>query len=117
MLLKIASHWIEIILLKDTYLFLIYLTSIFSKNTIYNIENYILSLDGIHPDLTRMVYQTEGNEFGIPIQIYCFTKTTDWAEYENIQSDIFDHLYAAAPQFGLEVFQHPSGADFNNLAK
>lgn len=82
-----------------------------------HIENYILSLDGIHPDLTRMVYQTEGNEFGIPIQIYCFTKTTDWAEYENIQSDIFDHLYAAAPQFGLEVFQHPSGADFNNLAK
>ncbi|MAC85375.1 MAG: mechanosensitive ion channel protein MscS [Flavobacteriales bacterium] len=81
------------------------------------IENYILSLDGIHPDLTRMVYQTEGNEFGIPIQIYCFTKTTDWAEYENIQSDIFDHLYAAAPLFGLEVFQHPSGSDFNKLAK
>jgi len=64
-----------------------------------------------------MVYQTEGNEFGIPIQIYCFTKTTDWAEYENIQSDIFDHLYAAAPLFGLEVFQHPSGSDFNKLAK
>jgi miniconductance mechanosensitive channel len=81
------------------------------------IQNYILSLDSIHPDLTRMVYQTEGNEFGIPIQIYCFTKTTDWAEYENIQSDIFDHLYAAAPQFGLEVFQHPSGADFKKLAK
>jgi miniconductance mechanosensitive channel len=78
-------------------------------------ESYIASLKTIHPDLTRMVYQTEGNEFGIPIQIYCFTKTTEWGEYENVQSDIFDHLYAAAPQFGLEVFQHPSGADFNKL--
>ena len=79
------------------------------------VECYIASLESIHPDLTRMVYQTEGNEFGIPIQIYCFTKTTEWGEYENVQSDIFDHLYAAAPEFGLEVFQHPSGADFNKL--
>ena len=48
-----------------------------------------------------MVYQNEGNEYGVPIQIYCFTETTDWAEYETIQSDIFDHLYAAAPDFDL----------------
>lgn len=80
-------------------------------------EAYIRSLKGIHPDLTRMVYQKEGNEYGVPIQIYCFTETTDWAEYENIQSDIFDHLYAVAPEFGLEVFQHPSGGDFNKLLK
>jgi len=81
------------------------------------IEAYVRSLDGIHPDLTRMVFQKEGNEYGVPIQVYCFTKTTDWAEYENIQSDIFDHLYAAAPEFDLEVFQHPSGGDFNKLIK
>jgi len=79
-------------------------------------EAYVKSLDVIHPDLTLMVFQTEGNEFGVPIQVYCFTKTTDWGEYENIQSDIFDHLYAAVPEFGLEVFQHPSGGDFNKLA-
>lgn len=78
-------------------------------------EAYIHSLEGIHPDLTRMVYQTEANEFGVPIQVYCFTKTTEWAAYENLQSDIFDHLYAAAPEFGLEIFQHPSGGDFNNI--
>lgn len=78
-------------------------------------EQYIKNLEGIHPDLTRMVYQTEGNEFGIPIQVYCFTKTTEWAAYENIQSDIFDHLFAAAPEFGLEVFQHPSGGDFKKF--
>jgi len=78
-------------------------------------EAYIKQLKGIHPDLTLMVFQKEGNEFGVPIQVYCFTKTTDWAEYENIQSDIFDHLYASAPEFDLEVFQHPSGGDFGNL--
>lgn len=78
-------------------------------------EAYIKSLNSIHPDLTCMVYQTEGNEFGVPIQIYCFTKTTEWAEYENVQSDIFDHLFASAPEFGLEVFQHPSGGDFGKI--
>ena len=78
-------------------------------------EAYVRNLKGIHPNLTRMVFQKEGNEYGVPIQVYCFTETTDWAEYENIQSDIFDHLYAAAPEFGLEVFQHPSGGDFNKL--
>jgi miniconductance mechanosensitive channel len=80
-------------------------------------EAYIKSLNSIHPDLTCMVYQTEANEFGIPIQVYCFTKTTEWAEYENVQSDIFDHLYASAPEFGLEIFQHPSGGDFGKLIK
>ncbi len=78
-------------------------------------EAYIKSLSAIHPDLTCMVYQMEANEFGVPIQVYCFTKTTDWAAYENIQSDIFDHLYAAAPEFGLEVFQQPSGGDFSKV--
>ena len=81
------------------------------------IESYLKNLKEIHPDLTLMVFQKEGNEYGIPIQIYCFTKTTDWAEYETIQSDIFDHLYAAAPEFDLEVYQHPSGGDFHGLLK
>jgi miniconductance mechanosensitive channel len=78
-------------------------------------EAYIKSLEGIHPDLTLMVFQKEATEFGVPIEVYCFTKTTEWGEYENLQSDIFDHLYAAAPEFGLEVFQQPSGGDFNKL--
>lgn len=75
-------------------------------------EAYIKKSDKIHPNLTCMVFQTEGTEFGVPIKVYCFTKTTEWGEYEDVQSDIFDHLYAAAPEFGLEVFQHPSGGDF-----
>ncbi len=80
-------------------------------------ETYIKSLNGIHPDLTCMVLQKEANEYGVPIEVYCFTKSTEWGEYENIQSDIFDHLYASAPHFNLEVFQHPSGGDFNKLFK
>ena len=78
-------------------------------------EAYIKSLNSIHPDLTCMVFQSEATEFGIPIQVYCFTKTTEWGEYEEVQSDIFDHLYASAPEFGLEVFQQPSGGDFKKI--
>ena len=65
--------------------------------------------------LNELICWSERFPERIPIQVYCFTKTTDWAEYENIQSDIFDHLYASAPEFDLEVFQHPSGGDFNKL--
>ena len=46
---------------------------------------------------------------GIPLQIYAFTDTVAWVEYEGIQSDVFDHLLAAVPEFGLRVFQHPGG--------
>ena len=45
---------------------------------------------------------------GLPIEVYCFTNTTDWGEYERIQSDIFDHLLAILPVFGLRVFQECS---------
>ncbi len=78
-------------------------------------QNYISSLETIHPDLTCMVLQKQGNEFGVPLEVYCFTKTTEWYEYESVQGDIFDHLYAAAEEFELEVFQHPSGGDFRKF--
>ena len=54
-------------------------------------------------------------EAGLPLEIYCFTSDTRWAVYEGIQSDIFDHLFAIIPEFGLRVFQHPSGADMRAL--
>lgn len=78
-------------------------------------QNYISSLEAIHPDLTCMVLQKQGNEYGVPLEVYCFTKTTEWQEYESVQGDIFDHLYAAAKEFELEVFQHPSGGDLQKL--
>jgi miniconductance mechanosensitive channel len=46
------------------------------------------------------------------LEIYCFTNTTAWAEYEAIQADLFDHLLALLPEFGLSIFQKPSGSDF-----
>ena len=49
--------------------------------------------------------------------LYCFTNDTAWANYESIQADIFDHLYAILPEFGLRVFQEPSGADIGDALK
>jgi len=52
---------------------------------------------------------------GLPLEIYAFTKTADWEKYEAIQADIFSHLLATVPQFGLRVFQEPSGMDLQGL--
>lgn len=74
-------------------------------------EAYLQSSPHVNPDMTLLVRQLPAGEHGLPIEIYCFTRTTVWAEYENIQADIFDHLLAAAGHFDLEVFQNPSGSD------
>jgi miniconductance mechanosensitive channel len=52
---------------------------------------------------------------GLPLEIYCFTGTTEWLDYEGIQSDIFDHLIAILPEFDLRLFQEPSGLDLQGL--
>ena len=70
-----------------------------------------------HKDLFMLVRQLEPTEKGLPLQIYLFTDTTAWGEYEGIQADIFDHLMAVAPEFGLRVFQQPSGFDMRTFAK
>lgn len=81
------------------------------------VENYLRSHPGIHQGLTIMVRQLPPGPDGLPLEIYCFTSTTAWAAYEGIQADIFDHLYAILPEFGLRVFQSPSGADLHVLAR
>ena len=58
-----------------------------------------------------MVRQLQPTSEGLPLEIYAFTNTTVWVEYENIQSDILDHLLAIIPEFGLKVYQAPSGFD------
>ncbi len=65
-------------------------------------------------DFTVLVRQLEPGPQGLPIEIYCFTDTTVWAEYEGIQADIFDHMLSIVPEFGLRVFQEPTGLDFQN---
>jgi miniconductance mechanosensitive channel len=61
---------------------------------------------------TLMVRQLEPGPSGLPLQVYCFTDTTEWPRYEAIQADIFDHIMAIIPEFDLRVFQEPSGLDF-----
>jgi len=65
--------------------------------------------------MTLLVRQLAPTETGIPIELYCFTTTTDWNAYEAIQADIFDHILAVIPLFDLRVFQAPTGADLRAL--
>ena len=76
------------------------------------IEEYILNNENINDkNFTAMVRQRSASDKGIPLEIYCFTNKTAWVEYEKIQADIFDHVYAVAPYFGLRLYQSPSGHD------
>ncbi len=77
--------------------------------------NYLKNHPSIHEDMTLIVRQLEPGPEGLPIQIYCFTTTTEWAAYEGIQSDIIDHLLAIVPEFGLRLYQQPAGSDLINL--
>lgn len=78
-------------------------------------KQYLLNHKGIRSDMTLMVRQLASGENGLPLQIYVFTGTVVWAEYESIQSDIFDHLLSSVEYFGLRVFQNPSGSDFRSV--
>ncbi|MFP4356271.1 MAG: mechanosensitive ion channel family protein [Phycisphaerae bacterium] len=69
----------------------------------------------IRQDLTFLIRQLAPTESGLPMQIYVFTDTTVWAEYEGIQADIFDHVLAILPEFDLRVYQAPAGTDFRQL--
>ena len=77
--------------------------------------NYLRHHPSIHGNMTLLVRQLEPGPEGLPLQIYCFTNTTAWADYEGIQSDIFDHLLAIIPEFGLALFQKPAGSDLASL--
>lgn len=77
-------------------------------------EFYLKNHPRIRQDMTIMVRQLAIEDRGVPIEIYCFTNTTAWLEYEAIQADVFDHLLAAVEFFGLEIFQQPSGTDISN---
>ena len=79
------------------------------------IEFYLERHPNIHTDHMSMVRQLQPTTEGIPVEVYCFTTTTEWNEYENIMSDIFDHLYAATRHFDLALFQKPTGADVRSL--
>jgi miniconductance mechanosensitive channel len=81
------------------------------------VAEYLKNNPNINQDMTFLVRQLQPGESGIPIEIYVFSKVQEWGKYEDIQSDIFDHLLATIPEFGLQVFQNPSGADFRRLGE
>ncbi len=67
--------------------------------------------------MTFLVRQLQSTDSGLPIEIYVFSNDQDWARYEAIQADLFDHFLAVLPEFGLRVFQLPSGADLTRAIK
>ena len=74
------------------------------------VEQYLRNHPGIHQDMTLMVRQLQPTDHGLPLEIYCFTADVRWAVYEGVQADVFDHLLAILPEFGLRVFQAHSDA-------
>ena len=78
------------------------------------ISSYLENNSNINKGMTFLVRQLSPNSNGLPLEIYVFSNDTDWIKYEQIQSDIFDHLVAAVKQFDLVLFQNPTGNDFKN---
>lgn len=79
------------------------------------VQAYLRNHPMINQDMTFLVRQLAPTEKGLPIEIYVFCRDKVWANYEAIQSDIFDHILAIVPEFDLKVFQNPSGRDFQAL--
>jgi len=79
------------------------------------LTEYIKQNPNLNHNLTTIVRQRDPNEYGIPLQVYCFSAKTDWVSYEAVQGDIFDHIYAVISQFDLKVYQRPSSNSFNEL--
>ncbi len=72
------------------------------------ITNYLANHPSVKTDLLYMVRQLQPNEKGLPLEVYCFANTTEWAIYERIQADIFDHIFSVIPFFDLDIYQLPS---------
>ncbi len=81
------------------------------------IQAYLKNHPMIHQNLTFLIRQLAPSEKGLAIEIYVFTNTTDWIAYEAIQADIFDHLLAVLTEFELQVFQNPTGKNFEQLGQ
>lgn len=75
------------------------------------LDNFISRDKRVNASMLYMVRQLQPTDRGLPLQMYFFTKATAWREYEQVQSDIFDHIYAIVNEFGLRIFQAPAGTD------
>ncbi len=79
------------------------------------LDAYLRHNNKLHKDMTLMVRQLAPTTEGLPIELYVFTNDTRWAFYEGIQADIFDHIFAILPEFGLQAFQNPTGNDIRSI--
>ena len=75
------------------------------------VEAYLRAHPRLRQDMTLIVRTLEATPEGVPLELYCFTNSTAWVAYESTQGDIFDHLLAILPEFGLRLYQSPSGHD------
>lgn len=76
-----------------------------------SINNYILHHPRVNPNMTVMVRQLQPSEWGLPIEIYCFSANVNWVPYENLQTEIISFVVATAPLFGIRMYQAPSSMD------
>jgi len=81
------------------------------------IYNYLKHHPKVHDGMTLIVRQLQPGTEGLPIEIYCFSNDIDWVAYEGIQADIFDHIVAIAPEFGVRLYQRLAGADLAGLRR
>lgn len=79
------------------------------------ITAYLQQHPQVHKEMTCMVRQLQASDSGLPLELYFFSREQNWALYEAIQADIFDHLFAIAPIFNIRLFQQPSGYDWQNI--
>ena len=79
------------------------------------IDAYLYENPAINKDLFLMVRHLPPTAQGIPLEIFCFSTDKRWENYEHIQADIFDHVIAAVPFFGLEIFEEPSSKDITSF--
>ena len=75
------------------------------------VERYLRGHPKTHQEMTLMVRQLAPGPHGVPIEVYCFSNEMDWLRYEAFQSEVFNHLFAVLPEFGLRAFQERSGSD------
>lgn len=81
------------------------------------LEYYLKNNPNVNTEMSLMVRQLEPKEFGVPIEIYCFSKVKEWEQYEVVVADIFDHVFASIHQFELAIYERPSGHDFRKTFK
>jgi miniconductance mechanosensitive channel len=79
------------------------------------VRAYLRNHPMVNLDMTFIVRQLPSTAYGLPVEIYVFCKDKQWANYEAVQADIFDHILAVVPEFDLQVFQNPAGRDFRSL--